>query len=174
MPDLWRCFMQKESPTKSRPKILCIIFELCKAPRQRCVNSGARYQPELGCLRTSSASLRQVREIARPGQLTAAALGGSGRLRLPADGTPQEGGAQGGEAGDLCIVLAVTMAASRRLMEQCRVSHGLQLGGHLAGMAGMDAVVPASGGQQDRWVRPARLGQVVGRKVLQKGPVLRP
>src|SRR6185312_11399339 len=45
--------------------------------------------------------------------------------------------------------------------------------GHLAGMSGVDPVVPGGGRQQCRRVIPVRENKVVGRVAAQVGPVLR-
>src|SRR5215207_6211228 len=80
----------------------------------------------------------------------------------PADLVPQEGVAERDEPGAFAVVLAVAVTAGRRLVEMGFVSHRLQLGRHLAGVAGMHAVVAARGGDQDRRVVLARYCSVIG------------
>src|SRR5689334_5947831 len=63
----------------------------------------------------------------------------------PANGVAQEIVAEGGEGGALLVVLAVAVAAGGGFVEIGFVAHCLQFGRHLAGVAGVDAVVaPAS------------------------------
>src|SRR5271155_3412621 len=83
--------------------------------------------------------------------------------RIPADRAAQEIVAERREAGALAIVLAVAVAAGRRLVEQRVVAQRLQLGGHLARMPGMDAVVASAGRDQDRRIGLARRRHVIGR-----------
>src|SRR5579883_1740185 len=99
----------------------------------------------------------------------------SGQSALaPADVLLQEGIGQRHEVRALAIVLAVAVTAGRRLVEvRLAVPHRLQLGGHLAGMAGMHPVVAPRGGEQGRRIEPARLGRVIGRIGLEPGPFLR-
>src|SRR4051812_45773687 len=63
---------------------------------------------------------------------------------IPADAAAQEGGAERDEVRALLVVLAVAVAAGRRLVEVClRVAHRLQLGRHLAGVPRMHPVILA-------------------------------
>ncbi len=96
-----------------------------------------------------------------------------GALSRPADLVAQEREAQRGEGGALLVVLAVAVAAGGGLVQVGLVAHRLQLGGHLARVAGMHAIVLARGGDQDRRIAVPRLGLVIGRVGLQEGPVLR-
>src|SRR5436190_16811414 len=82
----------------------------------------------------------------------------------PADAAAQERIAERAEMRPLLAVLAVTVAAGRRFVEvRLRVANRLQLGGHLAGVPGMDPVVLARGGEQDRRIGLAGLRLMVGR-----------
>src|SRR3954468_20034019 len=92
---------------------------------------------------------------------------------LPPDRLPQEIVPKRCERRPLRIVLAVAMPSRRRLMEIRFVPQRLELRRHLAGMAGVDAVVAAGGGDQDRGIVLARFGGVVGRHGAEEGPVLR-
>src|SRR5262249_168263 len=75
----------------------------------------------------------------------------------------EEGVAQGREGGPFLVVLAVAVAAGGGLVEKdLIVAHGAQLGGHLAGVAGMHAIVAARRGEQDRRVVPPGHGLVIG------------
>ena len=87
---------------------------------------------------------------------------------------PEKRVSQRHERRGFLVVLAIAVAAGRGLVEIGLVAHGLQLGGHLAGVAGMHAVVRAGRGQQDRRIAVPRRRQVIGRIGLQEGPVLRP
>src|SRR6187401_2624747 len=92
----------------------------------------------------------------------------------PADALAQEGVAQGDEVRPLLVVLAVAVAAGRRLVEiGLAIAHRLQLGGHLARVAGMHAVVAPRGGEQDRRIGLAGLSLVVGRVGREPRPFLR-
>src|SRR6185436_11759053 len=80
----------------------------------------------------------------------------------PADLVPQECIAQRDEARAFAVVLAVAVTAGRRFVEPGVVSHRLQLGRHLAGVAGMHTVVAARGGDQDRRIILAQCCGVIG------------
>src|SRR5260370_40995969 len=68
------------------------------------------------------------------------------------------------ECGGFLVVLAVAVAAGGGLVEpNILVAHRLELGRHLAGVAGMHPVVAAGGGDQDRRIRPSRPRPGVGR-----------
>ena len=76
------------------------------------------------------------------------------------------------ERGAFLVVLAIAVTAGRRLVEIGLISHRLQLGRHLAGVAGMDAVVAPRGGDQDRRIFLAGLCGVIGGIGLQPRPLL--
>src|SRR5690348_9425034 len=95
------------------------------------------------------------------------------RSGIPADGAPQEIVPERGEGGALLVVLAVTMSASRRLVEIGLIAHRLQFRCHLAGVAGMDAVVAPARRNQDRWIGSAGDCVVIGRDLAEKFPVFR-
>src|SRR5215471_11569683 len=91
---------------------------------------------------------------------------------LPADGVTQEIVAKRGKRSALLVVLAVAVAAGGGFVKISFVAHRLQLCRHLAGMAGVDAVVAPARRDQDRRVMPDRDRVVVGGNLAQKTPVL--
>src|SRR6476620_2377377 len=105
--------------------------------------------------------------------MTFAYTKGMSSYPLPPDPAPQEAVAQRREACPLGVVLAVAMPSRSRFIEIRLVPQRLELGRHFAGMAGMDAVVAAGGGDQDRGVVLAGDGGVVGGHGAEEGPVLR-
>src|SRR5262245_28360004 len=77
------------------------------------------------------------------------------------------------EGRGLIAASAAAMTTGGRLVEIGLVAQGPQLGRHLPGMARMDAVVVARGGEQDRRIATARLCQMIGRVCLQERPIPR-
>src|SRR3954454_23384783 len=67
----------------------------------------------------------------------------------PADGPPQKGEAQRAEKRRLFLVRG-PVSAIVGLVEEHRLTQRVEPGGHLAGMAGVDAVVAARGDEQHR------------------------
>src|SRR3954466_5967198 len=105
--------------------------------------------------------------------MTSAYTKGMSSYPLPPDPAPQEAVAQRREARPFSVVLAVAMPARSRFIEIRLVPQRLELGGHFAGVAGVDAVVAAGGCEQDRGIVLAGDGGVVGRHGAEEGPVLR-
>src|SRR5437867_4400877 len=83
-------------------------------------------------------------------------------LRRPPNTLTQKGQAQRDESGAFLVILAVAMAASGGFVVARVVAERLELGRHLAGVAGMHTIVLARGRDQDRWIGPACFGQVIG------------
>jgi len=109
---------------------------------------------DIGAVKTSRCVVRRLRLAtpARPvSSLSAAQL-------LPQKIQPQRR-----ERRALLVVLAVAVAAGGGLVEMGVVAHRLQLRRHLAGVAGMDAVVAARSRDQNGRIAAARLGPVIGR-----------
>src|SRR6516162_9426819 len=91
--------------------------------------------------------------------------------RVPADGAGQEIVAESGKGGALGVVLTVTVPAGGRFVKVGLIAHYLQLCRHLAGMAGMHAIVAPTRRDQDRRVGPARDRGVIGGNPGEKLPV---
>src|SRR5215470_19109525 len=65
------------------------------------------------------------------------------------------------------------MPAGRKLIEMRFVTHRLQLGGHLAGMARMRPVIATARGDQDRWIGMPQGRDVIGGYPGEEFPILR-
>src|SRR3954466_12578911 len=87
-------------------------------------------------------------------------LGGAVSIAVdkPSDLGSEESVAQGRERGTFLVVLAVAVAASGGLIEVGLIPERLQLGGHLARVSGMDAIVLARCRKQDRRIGAAGHG----------------
>src|SRR5262249_7601387 len=92
---------------------------------------------------------------------------------FPADGAAQERIAECDEGGHVVVVLAVAVPPGFELIEMGFVSHGLQLGGHLAGVARMGAIVLATRRDQDRRIGVARRSDMIRGKFSEECPILR-
>ena len=89
------------------------------------------------------------------------------------DRAPQERIGQRLVERELRVVGRARMTAGGRLVEIHLVAERPELRRHLAGVAGMHAVVAARGGEQDRRIADIGAHGVIGRDLAQKGPVLR-
>src|SRR3984893_15036090 len=80
----------------------------------------------------------------------------------PPDLVLEEPVTERGERGPFLVVLAIAVTARRGLVEIRFISHRLQLGGHLARVSGVDAVVASRGGNQHRRIFLLGLCGVIG------------
>src|SRR5215813_3572431 len=64
------------------------------------------------------------------------------------------------------------MAALRRLIEEHGMAERFETRRHLAGVSRMNAIIACRGPQQDRRIGLSRVGEMIGRDLLEKGPVV--
>src|SRR5215471_15146713 len=90
----------------------------------------------------------------------------------PTNCTAQEGVTQRYKGRHVLVVLAIAVPSRRKLVEMRFIPHRLQLGGHLAGVAGMGAVVATARRDQDRWIGTSWSRRVIGGNPGEELPVL--
>src|SRR5882672_10259356 len=70
------------------------------------------------------------------------------------------------------LKVAGAMAALRRLIEEHSVAKLFETRRHLAGVSRMHAIIACRGPQENRWIGLPRLGEMIGRDLLEEGPVV--